>query len=82
MLALFSLKLSQKARDIKEMFYNSYNQQRVANTQWFGIFRSLPIGMLIASNNQVVEENKMMHNIIELEEQKVKINSHFKVWRN
>jgi hypothetical protein len=48
-LALFALKFSIDARSLKEDLYKGYAKMGGLNRQWLGIFKTLPVGVIVTS---------------------------------
>jgi len=47
-LALFALKFSLDARSLKEDLYRGYAQMGGLNKQWLGVFKTMPVGIIVA----------------------------------
>ena len=47
-LALFALKFSIDARSLKEDLYKGYAQMGGLNRQWLGLFKTLPVGIIVS----------------------------------
>jgi hypothetical protein len=63
-LAIFGLKFSIDGRSIKDQIFNTFTEQKQLNLQWMGIFKRLPIGILVTKGNKVIHSNKAMLKII------------------
>lgn len=63
-LALFASKFSYDARDIKDFQIKNYSEQKKLNLQWMGIFKHLPVGVLITKENKVIHANQKMLTIL------------------
>ncbi len=47
-LAIFALKFSYDSWDMKEELFTGYAKMRGLNMQWLGIFKTLPVGVIVA----------------------------------
>ena len=63
-LAVFSLKFSLDGRLIKDEIFKYFCEQKQLNLQWMGIFKRLPIGILVTKGNKVIHANKAMLKIV------------------
>lgn len=46
-LAIFALKFSFDSWDMKEELFKGYVQMRTLNLQWLGMFKTLPVGVIV-----------------------------------
>ncbi len=74
-LAIFALKLSNDARDIKDLIFKSLIEQKKMHLQWINIFKKLPLGILITNGKKVLHSNKKMIEILGKEKISVLFNS-------
>lgn len=62
-LAIFALKFSYDARNVKDHITQGLTEQKKVNKQWVGLFKKLPVGILITKGSDVLHNNKKMEEI-------------------
>lgn len=63
-LCVLGLKFSLDGWQTKEMLMQMYGDQKKLSIRWMRIMQSLPIGVLVTKDNNVIHSNKKMLEII------------------